>query len=129
MLYGKLLVPFIDSMHKFTVEVRHQADIQDPSEVSSNPECRDPSETAQHASWKDAYRQSAVPGNVFEAILQHGNDFDYKPAQNINDHDLTSTDCLPGTHSKIEVIRKRVEAGHPLWHPEDRKSYDDACKD
>lgn len=25
----------------------------------------------------------------------------------------------PGTWAKVEVLKKRLEAGEPLWHPED----------
>ena len=27
----------------------------------------------------------------------------------------------PGTPSKVEVLKARLEAGEPLWHPEDAK--------
>lgn len=33
------------------------------------------------------------------------------------------TDAPTGTSEKIEVLRRRVEANQPLWHPDDRVDY------
>ncbi len=33
------------------------------------------------------------------------------------------TDALPGSNEKIEVLCKRVAAGLPLWHDQDRKFF------
>lgn len=30
---------------------------------------------------------------------------------------------LPGSEGKVEVLRRRIEAGLPLWHPQDRRDY------
>jgi hypothetical protein len=59
-------------------------------------------------------------GNVFEAILRYGHDEDFFPE---GGDDLTQPMPLPATEEKIEVLRKRVELGQPLWHMEDRKDY------
>ena len=33
------------------------------------------------------------------------------------------TDAPAGSAEKIEVLRKRVELGQPLWHPKDRVDF------
>ena len=35
------------------------------------------------------------------------------------------TKALPGTQEKLDVLAERVRLGLPLWHPEDRRSYND----
>lgn len=37
--------------------------------------------------------------------------------------DFLPTEAPPGTLEKVEVLRKRVEAGQPLWHQHDRIDY------
>ena len=58
--------------------------------------------------------------NVFEAILKYGHDEDFAP-------DVTEgfdkTDAPAGSTEKIDILRRRVEMGDPLWHNEDRKDY------
>ncbi|QDS89417.1 hypothetical protein CA51_34730 [Rosistilla oblonga] len=58
--------------------------------------------------------------NVFEAILRYGHDEDFVP-QDWND--FKETDAPAGSSEKIEVLRKRVELGQPLWHGSDRVDY------
>ncbi len=57
---------------------------------------------------------------VFDAILRYGHDEDFEP---IESDDFHPTDAPPGTAEKIDVLRKRVELGLPLWHVEDRVDY------
>lgn len=58
--------------------------------------------------------------NVFEAILRYGHDEDFIP----RDKDgFNPTDAPAGSAEKIEVLRRRVELGAPLWHGEDRVDY------
>jgi hypothetical protein len=59
--------------------------------------------------------------NVFEAILKYGHDEDWLPAQDRKDFD--STDAPAGSPEKIEILRRRIELGLPLWHDEDRYDY------
>ena len=33
------------------------------------------------------------------------------------------TDAPAGSNEKIEILRKRVELGQPLWHTDDRVDY------
>lgn len=55
--------------------------------------------------------------NVFEAILKYGHDEDFEPEA--PDDVFAPTEALPGTPEKIDVLRRRVELGLPLWHSED----------
>jgi hypothetical protein len=34
------------------------------------------------------------------------------------------TEALPGTNEKLEVMASRVRLGLPLWHPDDRRTFD-----
>lgn len=63
---------------------------------------------------------SDVCKNVFEAILKYGHDEDFDPAV---DDCFHPTDAPAGSTEKIEVLRKRVELGQPLWHRDDRVDY------
>jgi hypothetical protein len=58
--------------------------------------------------------------NVFEAILKYGHDEDWLPSPKAN---FDSTDAPAGSPEKIEILRKRLELGLPLWHEEDRYDY------
>ncbi len=58
--------------------------------------------------------------NVFEAILKYGHDEDFVPEESDN---FEETDAPAGSDAKIEVLRRRIELGLPLWHKEDRKDY------
>jgi len=58
--------------------------------------------------------------NVFEAILKYGHDEDFAPRE---DDEFSPTNAPAGSDDKIELLRKRVEEGRPLWHGEDRRDY------
>lgn len=58
--------------------------------------------------------------NVFEAILKYGHDEDFAPAES---SEFEPTDAPAGSADKIEVLRRRIEQGQPLWHLEDRVDY------
>lgn len=58
--------------------------------------------------------------NVFEAILKYGHDEDFAP---VASEDFTPTDAPAGSPEKIDILRKRVELGLPLWHNGDRVDY------
>ena len=58
--------------------------------------------------------------NVFEAILKYGHDEDFAPNEG---EDFSSTAAPAGSQEKIEILRRRVEMGQPLWHQEDRADY------
>ena len=57
--------------------------------------------------------------NVFEAILKYGHDEDFLPA----DSEFEPTDEPAGSDAKIDILRRRVELGLPLWHNHDRVDY------
>ena len=58
--------------------------------------------------------------NVFEAILKYGHDEDFNPAPRDG---FEATDAPAGSEAKIELLRRRVEMGYPLWHENDRVDY------
>jgi len=58
--------------------------------------------------------------NVFEAILKYGHDEDFAPE--VNEH-FHPTDAPAGSSEKIEILRRRVDRGQPLWHRDDRVDY------
>lgn len=58
--------------------------------------------------------------NVFEAILKYGHDEDFFPDEGEN---FRPTDAPAGSDAKIEVLRRRIEQGLPLWHRHDRRDY------
>ena len=58
--------------------------------------------------------------NVFEAILKYGHDEDFAPTE---DSEFLPTNAPAGSEDKIELLRRRVEEGKPLWHTEDRRDY------
>ena len=58
--------------------------------------------------------------NVFEAILKYGHDEDFAPHKT---DDFSATDAPAGSNDKIEILRKRVAGGEPLWHDSDRVDY------
>lgn len=64
-----------------------------------------------------------MPYSVLEAIKQGNWDFD--PGDQ-SDLAYESTGALPGTHEKVDVLSERVRQGLPLWHPEDRRTFDDS---
>ena len=58
--------------------------------------------------------------NVFEAILEYGHDEDFVPQES---EGFSATDAPAGSDEKIEILRKRVQMGQPLWHELDREDY------
>ncbi len=58
--------------------------------------------------------------NVFDAILKYGHDEDFNP---VADNGFSATDAPAGSEEKIEILRRRVESGQPLWHDSDRIDY------
>ncbi|MFP6753653.1 MAG: hypothetical protein VB855_18355 [Pirellulaceae bacterium] len=64
-----------------------------------------------------------MPESVLDAIKQGM--WDFEP-QEFDELDYDSTVALPGTDEKLGVLSARLQGGLPLWHPEDRRSYDDS---
>jgi len=69
---------------------------------------------------------TTVPQSVLEAIKLGVWDFEPKEC---NSDQYVSTSALPGTREKVAVLSARVRKGLPLWHPDDRRAYDDDASD
>ena len=67
-------------------------------------------------------RNIAVPESVLDAIRQGQWDFEPKAVES---ESYNSTGALPGSTEKIDALAERARDGLPLWHPNDRQSYDD----
>ena len=66
--------------------------------------------------------------SLLEAIKQ--GDFNFEPpTANNGTGQMPATAALPGTTEKLDVLAERMRLGLPLWHPSDRRSFDDASKD
>lgn len=63
-----------------------------------------------------------MPHSVIEAIKQGV--WDYEPKYEQRDP-FDATEALPGTEAKLDVLALRVQQGLPLWHPSDRRTFDD----
>ena len=62
-----------------------------------------------------------MPNSILEAI-QLGI-WDYEPPTNQGDR-FSSTEAMPGTREKLDILAARLQEGLPLWHPSDRTEYD-----
>lgn len=65
-----------------------------------------------------------MPQSVLDAIRMGV--WDYEPETRVEPEDYDSTQALPGTDEKLGVLAERLKMGLPLWHPSDRRSYDDS---
>lgn len=63
-----------------------------------------------------------MPYSVIEAVKMGM--WDYEPQLERVGH-LKSTEALPGSTEKLEILAERLRSGLPLWHPSDRLSYED----
>ncbi len=64
-----------------------------------------------------------MPVSVLDAIRK--GQWDFEPEEK-DSEDYNSTGALPGSETKIDILATRAKQGLPLWHPEDRRSYDDS---
>lgn len=62
-----------------------------------------------------------MPTSVLDAIRE--GQWDYEPKE-IPEEKFESTEAMPGSNEKLEVLARRVKAGLPLWHGADRIDYD-----
>ena len=67
-----------------------------------------------------------MPRSVLEAIKQ--GDWNFEPTGQ-PPVTLKATAALPGTTEKLDVLAERLKQGLPLWHKDDRLSYDDRDAD
>lgn len=64
-----------------------------------------------------------MPNSVLEAIKLGM--WDFEPDHQQVQH-YSATQALPGTDEKLTILAERVQQGLPLWHPSDRRTFDDA---
>jgi len=63
-----------------------------------------------------------VSESVLEAIRR--GEFDFEPEeQGRETYDRTNS--IPGSSEKLSILAERIQHGLPLWHPQDRVSYDE----
>ncbi|MCU0960539.1 MAG: hypothetical protein MUF48_10590 [Pirellulaceae bacterium] len=63
-----------------------------------------------------------MPQSVLDAIKS--GKWDYEPEERCSS-DFASTRAMPGSFEKVSVLSDRVSRGLPLWHPLDRRAYDE----
>lgn len=63
-----------------------------------------------------------MPRSVFEAIEQ--GEWNFDPEIEL-EQDAEATKALPGTREKLDVLAERLRQGLPLWHPSDRRTFND----
>ena len=71
--------------------------------------------------WYLPREEATVPHSVLDAIKMGIWDFEPE-AQSSTDYEPTT--AMPGSAEKVEVLSRRLRMGQPLWHPEDRLTYD-----
>ncbi|MDA7951394.1 MAG: hypothetical protein MPJ24_07895 [Pirellulaceae bacterium] len=50
--------------------------------------------------------------------------WDFEP-QEAHSSEYEPTKSMPGSDEKLSILAQRLESGLPLWHPEDRRSYEE----
>jgi len=56
--------------------------------------------------------------SVLEAIKL--GQWDFEPSS-ADEGDYPATEAMPGTEAKLEILAERLRNGLPLWHPSDRR--------
>ena len=64
--------------------------------------------------------------SLLEAIKQ-GN-WNYEPAGE-TPAEIPATAAMPGSKEKLDILAERLQLGLPLWHPADRRTYNDTDKE
>jgi hypothetical protein len=74
---------------------------------------------------KTSHPPGAVPSkNVIDEIQRFGTDEGFElEEKGENAEGPTSTDAVPGSSEKIEILRQRLANGEPLWVKDDRRYY------
>lgn len=68
-----------------------------------------------------------MPDSVLEAIKM--GIWDFEPEQEVEEAEYDSTKAMPGSDEKLTILAERVQSGLPLWHPSDRRTYEDNSAD
>ena len=63
--------------------------------------------------------------SILDAIRK--GDWAYEP-EKVPEDRFDSTSALPGTDEKVHEMAKRAKSGLPLWHSEDRMTFDQSDK-
>ena len=58
--------------------------------------------------------------SIFNFIESTLSEAGFEPIEN---QDFTPTSAPPGSPEKLEILRMRLERGHPLWHEHDRTDF------
>lgn len=69
-----------------------------------------------------------MPSSILDAIKMGIWDFDPENQSADNEDQYRPTSSLPGSEEKLAVLSERIREGLPLWHPQDRYTYDDSAK-
>ena len=64
-----------------------------------------------------------MPESVLDTIRQ--GQWDFEPEE-VHEEEYDSTAALPGSTEKISELAARASGGLPLWHPADRRCFDDS---
>lgn len=64
-----------------------------------------------------------MPNSVLDAIKL--GIWDFEPQREERD-EYDATAAMPGTGEKLAILAERLQQGLPLWHPRDRRTFDDA---
>jgi len=64
--------------------------------------------------------------SVLKAIRQGEWDFEPEPMQ---EEMYDATAAMPGSDEKVKEMARRASAGLPLWHSEDRRTFDNTADD
>ena len=67
-----------------------------------------------------------MPNSVLDAIKMGL--WNFEPDAAGDDH-FDSTEALPGSKEKLDVLAERVRRGLPLWHHEDRVDCEDLAEE
>lgn len=70
----------------------------------------------------ETLREGDVRMSVLEAIRDGV--WDYEP-KDVEATQYSATRAMPGTRAKLDMLAERAAKGLPLWHEEDRITYDD----
>jgi hypothetical protein len=60
--------------------------------------------------------------SILEAVKQ--GQWDYEPRE-ADQRSYDSTGAMPGSDEKLAIMAERLRLGLPLWHPRDRRSFND----
>jgi len=66
---------------------------------------------------------------VLEAIKDGVWDFEPEEPGETDPQGYVATRAMPGSNEKLEVLASRLAQGLPLWHPEDRQSFNEGDAD